>query len=665
VPGAASTAEPEELQAAKSRNITLVPFPFEPKETHLTAAHAKVAVDILTEKGISYDPQTTIWLGHDFITGGAALKAAKLQGGRSALIHHMSYEHYEAFAENAATANEKTDKQEALFSEADILMAVGPVLRDALEDLVDGDVNMIVPGLAEIEPKKKPPNTFSLFISGRLIQNASKVKQGQLAVAAFAKCYKEATKQEQPEALLKRPKLLMRGVKFNSTEADDTHFSSSEENLQKFAESYADAVINLHPLPYTTDRQRLFKDLKSASVAAMPSWHEGFGLVAWEAIAAGVPLILSKNSGVYELIEEKFSGFEQSHVWTVDIKGKVDGPYFSDTDLNKVSDAINKIARDPIKAREKALRLRDELMVYTWSRCAEEAANVFEWDLTKGMIEAPKAEDIATAAEIEKPAEKDNVIDGFSMPERTYDAKKGSAVSVLLRSSEAVVPFDCLRQPELDKLLKWSQETEYPITLRLIKGEGGLGKTRLATELCHELKKQDWTVGFLAKDQKQPELATIWRQLQETTQPCLIVVDYAETQTTELLSLLKLMLKTGSKTKVCLLLLARDGGEWWDNLPAKDAETEGLLGGYATSGPYLVSPLYDSLEQRQEGYQIALASFAKFLGIAAPESAPDLSGDHFVKPLYIQMTALLTLHGEQPTSADGITKGILHHEQRY
>jgi glycosyltransferase involved in cell wall biosynthesis len=51
-------------------------------------------------------------------------------------------------------------------------------------------------------------------------------------------------------------------------------------------------VVNLHALPYTDDRQQLYSELSRASVALMPSWHEGFGLVAWEAIAAGVPLIV-------------------------------------------------------------------------------------------------------------------------------------------------------------------------------------------------------------------------------------------------------------------------------------------------------------------------------------------------------------------------------------
>jgi glycosyltransferase involved in cell wall biosynthesis len=665
-----NSATDKDIEDAKGKQVRLVPLPYKPLDSHMGQAQALAAINELGKQDITFNPTSTIWLGHDRITGEAALAAAKQAGGRAALIHHMSYDHYEAFAENAVTANDKRNQQEALFNDADILMAVGPLLRDALEDMVDGEVNMIIPGLAAIEPKKKQPNTFSMFVSGRLSKDASKIKQGQLAVAAFADCYKQAKQQGHPEAILKRPKLLMRGVNFDLTAQDSDHYSTSEENLQKFAEGYADAVINLQPLPYTTDREQLFKDLKSASVAAMPSWHEGFGLVGWEAIAAGVPLILSKDSGVYELIEQNHSGFEQSHVWAVAIDGKTDDPYFSDNDLTAVSEVIKQIGQNPSKAREKAERLRLELLGYTWDKCAEEVAGFFDWDISKGLIGEVKVK--IGSEKIPAASETVEEIAGYEMPKATFDNNQGSAISVLLRASEAVVPFDVLRQPELDKLLQWSTTTPYPISIRLIKGEGGLGKTRLATELCHQLKAQDWTVGLLDKDQPQPKLAKLWQylqaRLQVTGKPCLLVVDYAETQTTELINLLKLMLSNKSNEsseKVCLLLLARDGGEWWQQLASKDALTEGLLAGRATTGPYPVSPLYDSAEQRQQGYQSALKAFAAVLRLDAPTTIPDLAGEHFAKPLYIQMAALLMLHGEQPKSADGITRAILNHEQRY
>lgn len=42
-----------------------------------------------------------------------------------------------------------------------------------------------------------------------------------------------------------------------------------------------------------------------------------------------------------------------------------------------------------------------------------------------------------------------------------------------------------------------------------------------------------------------------------------------------------------------------------------------------------------------------------------------MSGDHFGRPLYVQMAALLAIHGERPTTAEGLTRALLNHERRY
>ncbi len=245
-------AEAENIEKAQQKNVILIKLPYEPVESCFTKKHAQSAINEIKKHGIDFDPNSTIWLGHDRISGEAALEAAQQVGGRSALIHHMSYDHYEAFSENAHTANNKVLQQKSLFKQADLVMAVGPLLRDALEDMIDCNVNMIVPGLVDIEPRNRTPHTFSMFVSGRLNNDALKVKQGQLAVAAFAKCSKEAKQENRPESLLTRPKLLLRGVDFELADLQDLHYSSSEKNLQKFAEGFANGVINLHCLPYTT-----------------------------------------------------------------------------------------------------------------------------------------------------------------------------------------------------------------------------------------------------------------------------------------------------------------------------------------------------------------------------------------------------------------------------
>ena len=126
-----------------------------------------------------------MWLGHDRITGSIAITASQQRGGNAALIHHMSYERYEAFAENSAATYSKEAEQKALFSQATYVMAVGPLLKDALVDmLVREEVPCLIPGLAEIE-QRPAPKKFKVFLSGRLHADAKKIKQAQLGLAGF------------------------------------------------------------------------------------------------------------------------------------------------------------------------------------------------------------------------------------------------------------------------------------------------------------------------------------------------------------------------------------------------------------------------------------------------------------------------------------------------
>ena len=118
--------------AASRVNVDLVALPYEPRSQILGSEHGCAAIDELARRNIKYDPSTTIWLGHDRITGEAAVLAAKLGGGRSAVIHHMSYVDYEPYAENTQSAQIKIRAQTTLLQSADLVFAVGPLLRDAV-----------------------------------------------------------------------------------------------------------------------------------------------------------------------------------------------------------------------------------------------------------------------------------------------------------------------------------------------------------------------------------------------------------------------------------------------------------------------------------------------------------------------------------------------------
>jgi len=654
-------ADEEEIREAQNCEVCLVSLGLN-NQKEFFASFAANAWQALQKRGIENDSGQTVWLGHDRITGDVALQAAKEYGGRSSLIHHMSYDHYESFSENSALANQKTKEQHKLFEQADIVMAVGPLLRDALAEMLDRtDIPMLVPGLPDIQVKNVF-KTFRGFISGRLSEDAKKIKQGHLGVAAFAGAIKKADADSGlPDVLrgISEPELTLRGVDLE--QCDSADYADAEIELKRFAQEYAGRAIRMHALPFTTDRNDLFNELRSASVALMPSWHEGFGLVGWEAIAAGVPLIVSQKSGLYRLLQELDNGLYTSLVYPIDIAGNIIEPFFQGKDQEALACEIVEIAKSPDQARGKAVRLREELLRrYSWSDCARSLAQVLGWMPASGTADSslePKS--IRPEQEVTAGQSSSGILE---MPCPTWQANAGFSNSWLLRAEEAAIPFDTNREPFLEEQLQWANSEDFPIAIRLLTGIGGTGKTRLALELCVRLQKRGWLTGFLPNDAR---VGNIVQNLAESAQHVCLVIDYAETRQPQLLDLIKALLAVTLSQQIRILLLARDGGEWWNLLPAKDSACEAILDGRATTGPYPLPQLHDSQENRQTAYRHAMAAFAEKLSLPQQPGMPKLNDEHFAHPLYIQMAALLALHGEQPGSAESVARSLINHERRY
>ena len=87
----------------------------------------------------------------------------------------------------------------------------------------------------------------------------------------------------------KEPTLVVRGAK-----------PRTSEELHKLLTGHAKTGILLRIKEYTHDTGRVREDIARASVVLMPSRVEGFGLVGLEALAMGVPVLISKRSGLGE-----------------------------------------------------------------------------------------------------------------------------------------------------------------------------------------------------------------------------------------------------------------------------------------------------------------------------------------------------------------------------
>src|SRR5205085_11479083 len=94
---------------------------------------ARNARDQLAHAGIT---ATDLVIGHDVVTGPAAIELCGLTGGRSVVFHHMSYGEYQAVKKDGRTALQMEDEQRTLLRRANIVLAVGPLLRDSSERLL-------------------------------------------------------------------------------------------------------------------------------------------------------------------------------------------------------------------------------------------------------------------------------------------------------------------------------------------------------------------------------------------------------------------------------------------------------------------------------------------------------------------------------------------------
>lgn len=296
--------------------------------------------------------------GHDVITGPLAAKASKILGAKLGVFHHMNYGAYKLLQHPPDSVLERSGAQAALLEKADLIVAVGPKLRKSAATLAPtktGQILQLVPGLAAIEPLRSPPELFSGVTFGRLERDADKVKQSALAIAGFARAAsRHAT------TVGTDPRLLVIGCP-----------PEERERLYTIVREHAGRYLAILDIPYQTSRDELFEQLRRCSIAMILSVHEGFGLAAWEAIAAGVPLILSKNSGAYELLESYGPGYADL-VIPIDVKSLLGTDALNAADVDAVSTAIQHAAEARAIKKENALALREKLLRrgVTWHTAA-------------------------------------------------------------------------------------------------------------------------------------------------------------------------------------------------------------------------------------------------------------------------------------------------------
>jgi glycosyltransferase involved in cell wall biosynthesis len=222
-----------------------------------------------------------VWVGHDAVTGGLANYMRKVMGGKSVVFHHMDYSNYYFLKQKDSV--EKIRNQKHLLREADIVIGIGPRLANSAKHVRPADMETytLVPGVPERPPVKARAFDYRLMMCGRLDLSEDKVKN----MTAGAK--------GAITALARLP----------GGRGSVTLIGASANEVATMRHSI-DQSVAINSVPYIESREKYFDELEDADLILMPSVKEGFGLVAWEAVSLGVPVLVSKSSGFYELMQE-------------------------------------------------------------------------------------------------------------------------------------------------------------------------------------------------------------------------------------------------------------------------------------------------------------------------------------------------------------------------
>ena len=191
---------------------------------------------------------------------------------------------FKTYADPTAKGEKKYEAEVELCKQADQVVAIGPKLADTYSHSCGkGEVLDLTPGIfsefANMKQDIGEKRTFQVLVFGRGDSEDFQLKGYDIAARAVAK--------------LKYPfKLVFVGAPNGKEE-------EIKERLLNEGISRLQLIVRS-----AKEREQLAQQFYEADLVIMPSRTEGFGLAALEALSAGLPVLVSGNSGIGEVLKE-------------------------------------------------------------------------------------------------------------------------------------------------------------------------------------------------------------------------------------------------------------------------------------------------------------------------------------------------------------------------
>ena len=233
-------------------------------------------------------------MGHGHKFGPPAQVVAKNRGCKRVHVVHTASEElamYKKRQQETIPEGEKKHELEVDLSKtADVIVGIGPKLTESIKSSLrphkkEKDVINLTPGIfpefSELEQAPEESEKFRTLVFGRGNEEDFELKGYDIAARAIA------------------------GL--NDPSYHLVFVGAPEGKQEEVKESLLKCKISARQLTvrsYRESRESLADLFREADLAIMPSRTEGFGLAALEALSAGLPILVSDNSGFGQALEK-------------------------------------------------------------------------------------------------------------------------------------------------------------------------------------------------------------------------------------------------------------------------------------------------------------------------------------------------------------------------